>query len=65
MLTSYTVHRIRGEAIGEALVRIMNNDAKRHHPWKVVAVVPRILAFLAAEPTRYEVTDVDVIVETL
>jgi hypothetical protein len=58
-LINLTVERRGREWIGEAVARVL----REAEPARLVAVVPRIVTFFADMPRRYEVTEVDLIVE--
>lgn len=60
-----TVKRQDREFIGQAICRVLTEraiTAKRHNqlPGTVVAIVPRMTTFFA-QPIRYEVTEVEII----
>lgn len=64
MFRSIPVKREGRETIGESVTRVVLDATRRENEnWRLVAIVPRMLSFFATAPERYEVTEVDILVE--
>lgn len=65
-VTNYNIKREGREWIGDAVARALNQLAAANGGRRpvIVATIPRILAYFANMPERYEVVEVDVLVET-
>lgn len=63
MIIVYTAKRTGREFIGDSVAAVLNGLEKdRGERPEVVAIVPRMIAFFATAPERYETTEVDILV---
>lgn len=65
MIANYTVTRGGRGFIGDAVAQLLNKMAADGQRPQLVAVVPRMLAYFATSPERYEVVEADVLIEAL
>lgn len=67
-LIKFTAKRQEKETIGDSVIRayteIVANSVGLIRP-QIVAVIPRMLSYFSTSPLRYEVTEVDIIVEVI